>query len=423
MNSLAIIGAQWGDEGKGKITDLLSKKCHMVVRYQGGNNAGHTIVVDGKTTILHIIPSGIMHKNCLSIISHGVVFDPVSFKEELDTLLKNNVEISPANLKISENCPVITSYHKLLDKCREQSDNLSIGTTCKGIGPTYEDKVSRRGLRVSDLLNKDKLANRLKEILTEKQILFKNYYNVKYPSIEKEIDSLYKYGQEIKPFTCNTMELIQEAFENNKKILYEGAQGILLDIDYGTYPFVTSSNTSIAGIYTGVIPCGKLDHSLAITKAYTTRVGEGEFPTELTGEMANYLQTKGHEFGATTGRTRRCGWMDIPLLKYAIKISNINSIALTKVDILSGIEKLKICYAYKYQGRVIDCIYPGIDLSKVEPLYKDIKPFKDNFLNDSFSNELRSYIETIETMSNTPVGILAYGAERDKVLMRRDYFN
>lgn len=424
MNSMAIIGSQWGDEGKGKITDLLGQKCDVVIRYQGGNNAGHTIIVGEKKIVLHLIPSGILHDHCSSVVGHGVVFDPEAFETEYNKVVASGITVNPEKLKISENCTVITTYNKLLDGQREAKGPVKIGTTGKGIGPAYEDKVSRKGIKLKDLFDKEKLLERLKGNLLEKEVLFKNLYKVEYPTAEAECERLFELGKLIQPFACDTFSFIDQQKQAGKKLLYEGAQGVLLDIDYGSYPFVTSSNTSAGGIYTGAgLPGGQIEEVLGITKAYTTRVGEGPFPTELFNEMGETIQKVGGEFGATTGRKRRCGWIDLPLLKYTVKASNITSIALTKLDILSGLNELKACYAYKYEGKEIDCAYPGIDLEKVEPVYKDLSPFTDDFVGDTLSSELQTYIKEIEDFIGIPVGILAYGPERSEIKFRKDYFN
>ncbi len=423
IKSMAIVGSQWGDEGKGKITDLLGQKCDMVVRFQGGNNAGHTIWVGDKKTVLHLIPSGILHSHCVSVVAHGVVFDPSAFESELAEIIGAGVQVSPNNLKISENCSVITLYNRIIDCQRESKGPVKIGTTGKGIGPAYEDKVSRKGIKLKDLLDKDILLKKLKDNLTEKEILFKHLYHVDYPTAEDEADRLYNLGQLVKPYLTDTFSLIDQAFQQDKKVLYEGAQGVLLDIDYGSYPFVTSSNTSKGGIYTGAgLPGNNLDEVLGITKAYTTRVGEGPFPTELFDEVGEQIQTVGGEFGATTGRKRRCGWLDLPLLKYTVKASNLTSLALTKLDILTKIDSLKVCYAYEYEGKEITCAYPGIDLSKVKPLYKEMKAFTDDFKTDKLSDNLEDYIKSIEDFVEVPVGIIAYGPERSQIQFRREYF-
>lgn len=423
MTSLAIIGAQWGDEGKGKITDLLGQKADYVVRFQGGNNAGHTIIVGDEKIILHQIPSGILHENCVSIIAHGVVFEPEAFMEEF-AIVNAKIPVTPERLKISLNATIITRYHKLLDSIREGATKNKIGTTGKGIGPAYEDKVGRRAIKMKDLFNKDVLIKKLTIALEEKEHLFKNLYQVDYPTIQEEADRLYEYGQTLFPFVEDTFSLIDQATHTGKKILFEGAQGVLLDIDYGSYPYVTSSSTGAAGIYTGAgVTNGVVTEKLGIVKAYTTRVGEGPMPTEIAEEIGDRIQKIGAEFGATTGRRRRCGWLDLPILKYSVKASSITSIALTKVDVLSGLEELKVCYAYEIDGKVYDCAYPGLDLSKAKPLYKTVKPFQDDFASGDYAQELEDYIALIEENLGIPVGIVAYGPERSQIHFRQQYFN
>jgi adenylosuccinate synthase len=421
MQTMAIIGAQWGDEGKGKITDLLAEKCDLVVRYQGGHNAGHTIWVNGQKTVLHVIPSGVLHPHCLSVIGHGVVLEPENFLNEL-AKIKNVTNVTPENLRVSSTATVITSFHKLLDGARESQGSEKIGTTGKGIGPAYEDKVSRRGIKVKDLLDKDTLVRRLSNGYAEKAILFKHLYQIEIPSIEQEVERLYRFGESLKDYVCDTFSLIDEKLSQNKRVLFEGAQGILLDIDYGTYPYVTSSSTAGAGIYTGAgIPGRKLEEVIGVAKAYTTRVGEGPFPTELFDELGVEIQTKGNEFGATTGRKRRCGWLDIPLLRYSVKCSHLSSLALTKLDILSGLPELKVCYAYEIQGKVVDCAYPGINLYNAKPLYKTFAPFKDDFTTGKVSKEFEAYVSFIEESLGIPVGIYAYGPDRAQVVFRKKY--
>ncbi len=421
MQTMAIIGAQWGDEGKGKITDLLAEKCDLVVRYQGGHNAGHTIWVNGQKTVLHVIPSGVLHPHCLSVIGHGVVLEPENFLAEL-AKIKGITPVTPDNLKVSATATVITNYHKLLDAAREAQGPEKIGTTGKGIGPAYEDKVSRRGIKVKDLLDKDTLVRRLSNGYAEKAVLFKHLYQIDIPSIEEEVERLFRLGESMKDYVTDTFSLIDDKLAQGKRVLYEGAQGILLDIDYGTYPFVTSSSTAGAGIYTGAgIPGKKLEEVIGVAKAYTTRVGEGPFPTELMDELGAEIQTKGHEFGATTGRKRRCGWLDLPLLRYAVKCSHLTSIALTKLDILSNLRELKVCYAYEVNGRVVECAYPGINLYGAKPLYKSFTPFSDDFGGGKPSKEFEAYVAFIQESLGIPVGIYAYGPDRNQVVFRQKY--
>jgi adenylosuccinate synthase len=423
MNTLAIIGAQWGDEGKGKITDLLGQNSDVVVRFQGGNNAGHTIIFDGKKIVLHQIPSGILHQNCVSVIAHGVVFEPEAFMQELK-MVKEHIDITPERLKISLNATVITSYHKLLDAIREGKGKKKIGTTGKGIGPAYEDKVARRAIKVKDLFDRENLHEKLSIALEEKMFLFENYYKTEVPTIESEVERLFNYGQELKAFVIDTFSYIDEALSSKKNVLFEGAQGVLLDIDYGSYPYVTSSSTGAAGIFTGAgVPSGIVEEKLGIVKAYTTRVGEGPMPTELNDAIGDKIQEIGQEFGATTGRRRRCGWLDLPILKYSVKASSLTSIALTKVDILSGLEELKVCYAYEIDGKEYDCAFPGLDLEKATPLYKSLKPFNDTFDKENvYSAELQEYIELIEEALGIKVGILAFGPDRTQIHFRKQYF-
>lgn len=422
MQTMAIIGAQWGDEGKGKITDLLAEKSDLVVRYQGGHNAGHTIWVNGQKTVLHVIPSGVLHAHCTSVIGHGVVLEPENFLFELNRI-KNVAKVTPDNLKVSETATVITHYHKILDAARESQGSEKIGTTGKGIGPAYEDKIARRAVKVKDLLDKDILARRLGVGYSEKEMLFKNLYQIHFPSIDEEVERLYQLGQQMKDYVCDTFSLIDQSLAKGKRVLYEGAQGILLDVDYGTYPYVTSSSTTASGIYTGAgIPNHKLDEVIGVAKAYTTRVGEGPFPTELFDEMGSTIQIKGNEVGATTGRKRRCGWLDIPLLRYAIKASQLTSIALTKLDILSNLPELKVCYAYEVNGKTVDCAYPGINLYNAKPLLKDLKPFKDDFSDSKTSAELDQYINFIQEALGIPVSIYAYGPDRNQIVFKKTLF-
>lgn len=422
MKTLAIIGAQWGDEGKGKITDLLSRRADLVVRYQGGNNAGHTIWVDGTKIVLHLVPSGILHPHCLSLVGHGVVLEPEAFIKEIEEV-KKHIPVTSKNLMVSENTAVITSWHRLIDAAREKQGAVKIGTTGKGIGPAYEDKIARRGLRVRDLLDKDRLLKRLQQTADEKIFLLEKKYGVTAPTVEQEAERLYKLGQELKEFVGDGFTTLQNALAQGKKVLYEGAQGALLDVDYGTYPYVTSSNTTAAGIHTGAgTNNGRIDEVLGITKAYTTRVGEGPFPTELFDEVGAYIQKTGNEIGATTGRVRRCGWLDLPLMRYSIQCSGLTSLAITKLDILSGMNVLRVCYAYEYEGKVVTTAEQGMDLSKVKPLLRDLKPFNDNFKSAKISPELEAYLTMIETELKIPVGIAAFGPDREQINFRKDYF-
>jgi len=428
MTSIVVLGAQWGDEGKGKIVDALAEKAHLIVRYQGGNNAGHTVIVNGQKTILQLIPSGVLHPHAKSVIAHGVVVDPEALVSEMGRIREQGVSVTANNFAISNSCIVVTKYNRMLDSLREKSlegSTNKIGTTCKGIGPTYEDKVSRRGIKIQDLFNLEILKEKLAFNLVEKSALFENLYQIEYPTVEEEAQRLFELGKEIKEFCTDTFSLIDKAMQNNEKIIYEGAQGALLDIDYGTYPFVTSSNTSVAGVYSGASTAGKhLDHIVGIVKAYTTRVGSGPFTTEALDTYGEYLGVKGHEFGAVTGRKRRCGWLDLPLLKYAVKMSNLTSIIITKADILSGMDTLKVCTKYEYNGEIVDCAYPGIDLYQAKPLYKELTPFnvEEKLTQKNISQELKDYISIIEKYLEIPVAAIAYGPDRDEILYLKKFF-
>ncbi len=422
MKSMAIIGAQWGDEGKGKITDYFSKYFDFVVRFQGGNNAGHTIIVGDEKTVLHLIPSGILNPNSTNIISHGVVLNPEVFFDEINRLTEKGVDINSKNLLVSINCNIITKYHEILDQIRDSKGSQKIGTTGKGIGPTYEDRTSRRGLKLQDLFDKEILKVKLQRILKEKEVLFKHLYQVEYPSIDTECERLFNLGSKLKNFASDTFLVLKQAQKENKKILFEGAQGVLLDIDFGTFPYVTSSNTTIGGIYTGAgVPNNKIDEVLGIFKAYTTRVGEGPFPTELNNEQGRIIQEKGKEFGATTGRQRKVGWLDLPLIKYAIQASNLSAIALTKIDVLVDTGPLKICTHYEYEGSMIDVAHPGLDLSKMTPCYKEFSEFKAVFNSDgTFTKEVSTYISYLENQANIPIKMLAYGPKRSELKILHD---
>ena len=426
MKSLAVIGSQWGDEGKGKITDLLGERCDLVIRYQGGNNAGHTIIVGEQKIVLHLLPSGVLRDNCRGIIGHGLVVDPGALVEELEQVEKAGFPIPPQKLTISAHCSVVTRYHQLLDKVREKSAAVKIGTTQKGIGPSYEDKFSRRGIKLKDLTNKKLMEEKLQYSLSEKRVLFEELYNIPFPSPREEAERLSALGERIAPLVGDTFGEIERARERGETLLYEGAQGVLLDIDYGFYPFVTSSHTTLGGIFTGAMGGGRAfcpEQVIGVTKAYMTRVGSGPFPTELSDQAGDKLQSQGKEWGATTGRKRRCGWLDLPLLRYAVKAGGLTSLALTKLDVLSGINELKVCSAYQYaDGTTVQQVFPGMDISAVRPIYRDFSPFHDTFEKEDFSPPLNAYLDAIEEAAGIPVSIVTYGPERKEVQFRRNLF-
>lgn len=421
MRNIAIIGTQWGDEGKGKIVDLLAKESDAVVRFQGGNNAGHTLVINGKKTILHLIPSGIFNENTTCIIGNGVVVDPKVLTLEIESLNKNGLKINKDKLKVSLNAHLIMPYHISLDLLREKK---KIGTTGRGIGPAYEDKIARKGIKISDLINFDMFKEKVYSVIEEKNLLIQFYGGEKL-NPEDIISEYSKYSLILKEFADNTFLTISNLQQNNKSILFEGAQGVLLDIDHGTYPYVTSSNTTVGNIFAGSGMGYKgIDKLIGITKAYTTRVGEGPFPTEEPNETGNKLRENGFEFGSTTGRPRRCGWLDIVALIYSIKLNSIDEIALTKLDVLDGFEELKICTKYKIGNDAIDYFPNDLDmLSNVTPVYSTlpgweridyakVKAFKD------LPSNARKYIETIEELTSTKVSIISFGPGREEIIFK-----
>ncbi len=402
-NSIAILGAQWGDEGKGKIVDLLTEKCDAVVRFQGGHNAGHTLVVDGKTTILHLIPSGILHDKVKCIIGNGVVLSLEALSEEIEILKKNNINVKD-RLLISDGCPLILPIHVELDKARENKKGKGkIGTTGRGIGPAYEDKISRRGIRLGDLSNKNTLLEKVSEILDYHNFILKNYYSCSTYSKNEVYENLLIYYDIYNQFIVDVPEYIDKAFKENKKIVFEGAQGTLLDIDHGTYPFVTSSNTTVGGIFTGSgVSPKNLNYILAIVKAYTTRVGSGPFVTELFDSDGKLLSERGHEFGATTGRERRCGWLDLVALKRSIIINGFTGICLTKIDVLDEFKEIKVCVEYKNNNP----IYKSFD-GWMEDISR-IKKYEDLPANTKI------YIKEIEKYLGVPIDIISNGPGRDQ---------
>ena len=410
-NGIAILGAQWGDEGKGKIVDLLTEKCDAVVRFQGGHNAGHTLVVDGKTTILHLVPSGILHKNVKCIIGNGVVLSLEALSEEIEILKKNNIDVEN-RLLLSDGCPLILPIHIELDKVREIKKGKSkIGTTGRGIGPAYEDKISRRGIRLGDLSNQSTSLYKIEELLDYHNYVLKHYYKASvFNTIEMHEKLLMQY-EVYKKYIIDVPAYIENLFENNKKIVFEGAQGTLLDIDHGTYPFVTSSNTTVGGIFTGsgVAP-KKLDYILAIVKAYTTRVGAGPFMTELFDDNGKILSERGHEVGATTGRERRCGWLDLVSLKRSIIINGFTGICLTKLDVLDTFKEIQVCVDYK-NNKPIYKKYKGWEQS-----IKDVKEFED------LPENAKLYIHDIEEFLDVPIDIVSNGPGREENIIIKKFF-
>lgn len=424
-SNLVVIGAQWGDEGKGKVVDLLTEEAGVIVRFQGGNNAGHTLVVQGKKLVLHLIPSGILHPGKKCLIGNGVVLDPEVFCQELDKLAQSEVDISPQRLKVSKKTQLILPYHKQLDGLREsrKRDQDRIGTTGRGIGPAYEDRASRVGIRAGDIQDQGLLLQKLQNALQEKNALFE-YYGANQLEAEQILEEMAPFLQRLQSYLADVSQEIAQAAENKEHILFEGAQGTLLDVEHGTYPFVTSSST-VAGNAAAGSGCGLglLQEVLAVVKAYTTRVGSGPFPTELENGCGRHMQAQGNEFGATTGRKRRCGWLDLVGLREAVRLNQPDSIALTKLDVLSGLPELKLCVGYEYQGQRI--LYPPQEengLLKASAVYEDLQPWQEDIsaarsLQD-LPQEARAYIQRIEEILGVRISIISVGPERSQTIMR-----
>ncbi len=429
MSNVIIVGTQWGDEGKGKIVDWLSQKAHLVVRFQGGHNAGHTLVVNDKVFKLSLLPSGIVREKTLVLIGNGVVIDPFHLQKEINELSDQNIKISSDNLIISDSAFIILPIHKLIDKLREEKKNKNkIGTTGRGIGPSYEDKVGRRGVRVCDLYDKDELYNKLSNLYD-----FHNIWLIatgeKKQDPDEILEKLWALGQKLKSYVQPSWLLINKFNRPSFNILFEGAQGTFLDIDHGTYPFVTSSNTvaSQAGIGAGLGPTC-IDFTVGITKAYTTRVGSGPFPTEDTGEDGMALGKKGHEFGTVTGRQRRCGWFDAVLVRQAVSLSSINGIALTKLDVLDGFEEIKICTGYNLDDKIINYL-PSSEKQqkKIKPIYEIMKGWKGSVVGlrkiNEFPQEARDYISKLEKLIECPIILISTSPERSDTIYINDPFS
>ena len=428
MKNVVVVGTQWGDEGKGKIVDWLSSEADVVVRYQGGHNAGHTLVIDGKVYKLRLLPSGIVRKNKISIIGNGVVVDPWALVEEINEIKNKGVNINEENLYLSEAATLILPIHSELDSLREDNSKSSkIGTTRRGIGPAYEDKIGRRSIRVIDLLSEENLDSKLTMLLEHHNSLRRGMGKKEY-SKDKLKEDLLKIAPEILKYSKPIWKKIDEFKKSNKKILFEGAQGILLDVDHGTYPYVTSSNTVASSAATGSgCGIGTINYILGITKAYTTRVGEGPFPTELKNEIGEKLGERGKEFGTVTSRKRRCGWFDGVLVKQTIKISGINGIALTKLDVLDEFEEIKICIAYDLNGEKIDYLPASADQQyKVKPIYKTFEGWKTTTCGIKKFSELpekaQNYINFIESFIETKVSTISTSPERKDTILIEDPF-
>ena len=428
MANVAVIGSQWGDEGKGKIVDWLSNRSDVVVRFQGGHNAGHTLVIDGVTYKLALLPSGIVRGGKLSVIGNGVVIDPWALSREIKYITDLGIKVTPNNLKIAENATLILPLHQSLDSLREGgNESVKIGTTKRGIGPAYEDKVGRRSIRVADLSNKESLSGKIERLVDHHNIILRgmgqNELNPK-----NVFDELISISDEILPYKARVSSILSDARKVGKRILFEGAQGVMLDIDHGTYPFVTSSNTISPTALSGVGQNIKaLNFVLGITKAYTTRVGEGPFPTEQENEIGEELGKKGHEFGTNTGRKRRCGWIDAVMVRHAIEVGGIDGIALTKLDVLDGFETIKICTSYELNGKRIDHLpIASEDQFKVVPIYEDVNGWSDSTYGARSWNDLPAeaikYVKRLEELIGCSVSLLSTSPEREDTILVKDPF-
>ena len=428
MKNVVVVGSQWGDEGKGKIVDWLSSEADVVIRFQGGHNAGHTLVINGVTYKLRLLPSGIVRKNKISVIGNGVVVDPWALIDEINEIKSKGVEINQDNLVLSENARLILPFHKEMDEIREDAaGNSKIGTTRRGIGPAYEDKIGRRSIRVMDLACESNLDKRLELVLS--------HHNAIRKGLERDIfnkdqlkKKLLKIAPEILKFSQPVWKKIDDYKKQGKKILFEGAQGVLLDVDHGTYPYVTSSNTVASAASTGS-GCGmnSINYVLGITKAYTTRVGEGPFPTELTDELGEKLGARGNEFGTVTSRKRRCGWFDGVLVRQAIKISGITGIALTKLDVLDDFEEIKMCIGYKINGKTVDYLPASIDDQlKAKPIYKSFQGWKSSTVGikifDDLPKEAKYYINNLKEFVNAKISSISTSPERNDTILIEDPF-
>jgi len=422
MANVVVIGAQWGDEGKGKIIDILTKDADYVVRYQGGNNAGHTVVVGEDEIILHLIPSGVLHKNKVCVIGNGVVIDPEALLEEVSYLRQKHIDVD-GNLRISDSAHVIFPYHKVLDKLREEKfSQTKIGTTGRGIGPCYTDKFAREGIRIADLLNRRVLEEKLRSNIEEKNAVLSTVYKHPTFSFKKIFRQYLEYGRIMRPYVCNCSLLLNAAIARKKNILFEGAQGTLLDVDYGTYPFVTSSNSTAGGACagSGVGPT-KIDKVVGIVKAYTTRVGEGPFPTEFSAQLMKKIRSRGKEFGATTGRPRRCGWFDAVIVKHAVAVNGLDSIVVTKLDVLDMMPQLKICVGYAYKGKTYTDFPADIEVLRcARPVYEECPGWLEDTTGVKKFSRLpanaRKYLARLTKLLGTKIEMVSVGSDRNQTL-------
>ena len=427
--NVVVIGTQWGDEGKGKIVDWLTDRAQGVVRFQGGHNAGHTLVINGKKTVLHLIPSGILRDKVACYIGNGVVLSPEALLEEIATLTAAGVDVA-SRLKISEACPVILPYHVAIDRAREAAKGAGkIGTTGRGIGPAYEDKVARRAIRLQDLFHRERFAAKLGEVLDFHNFVLKNYFRVETVPFQKTLDDTLAFAERIKPMVADVPRLLYEANRAGDQLLFEGAQGTLLDVDHGTYPFVTSSNCVAGAAAPGAgIGPQSLHYVLGITKAYTTRVGSGPFPTELDDDVGRQIATRGNEVGATTGRPRRCGWFDAAALKRSIQITGVSGLCVTKLDVLDGMESVQLGVGYKMNGVARDILPFGAELlAECQPVYEEMPGWHDSTVGITRFEDLpqaaRNYLKRMEAVCEVPIDIVSTGADREHTIVRRNPFD
>lgn len=428
--NVVVIGTQWGDEGKGKVVDLLTDKADAVVRFQGGHNAGHTLVIDGKQTVLHLIPSGVLRPNVRCLIGNGVVLSPSALLKELGELEEAGID-ARSRMGISESCTVILPYHVALDQAREIArGKKAIGTTGRGIGPAYEDKVSRRGIRLGEMMDEQHFAERLREVMDYHNFSLEHLFKQDTVDYQQVLDEGLAQAAQMKDMLTDVPGMLHEMRRQGKSVMFEGAQGALLDIDHGTYPYVTSSNTTSGGAATGTgIGPRELDYILGIVKAYTTRVGAGPFPTELAegDKDGDYLGVKGHEFGATTGRKRRCGWLDTVALRRSLQINSVTGICITKLDVLDGMETLKICVAYEFDGKEVDIPPAGADsFERCKPVYIEMPGWSESTVEANAYEDLpqnaRNYLRKVEELCETPIDIISTGPDRDETIVLRHPF-
>ena len=426
--NVVVVGTQWGDEGKGKIVDLLTDRAHAVVRFQGGHNAGHTLVINGKKTVLHLIPSGVLRDGVMCLIGNGVVLSVAALFEEMDELTRNGVDVAK-RLRVSDSCPLILPHHVALDHAREKArGKAAIGTTGRGIGPAYEDKVSRRGLRVGDLLDTRTFPDKLKGVMEYHNHALKNYFHCDTVDYAETLAECLKLAERLRPLVADIPELLYQYGRDGKRVMFEGAQGALLDIDHGTYPYVTSSNTCAGAAATGSgVGPGRLDYVLGITKAYTTRVGAGPFPTELNDGVGDRLGERGKEFVSTTGRKRRCGWYDAVIMRRSNQLNGVTGLCVTKLDVLDGLDAIRVCTAYRHEGKLRTTPPSGADaLAKCEPVYEEVPGWTESTLGVRSFNKLpanaQKYLKKIEELTEARIDIISTGAERDDTIILRHPF-